>query len=195
MTKLLRFRKALGVQRDLCTHPNLDGRNHMIVNAESLARVIAAIRITSVRWRSYLPKIQKLVLIDLAFVVLRLESRNWIMRLTCVPRGLAEWPARVDHVRWTLASENWRFCPSKHYHKWLSTKGKRCHAIAWKWSSHLMKFSGSLCLSPILFLSIYHWFAVVADFRQSATWTWKNFMPSTQVPAVFFASDSPVLFA
>ena len=33
----------------------LDGRNRAIVIAESLARVIAAIRITSVRWRSYLP--------------------------------------------------------------------------------------------------------------------------------------------
>ena len=35
---------------------NLDGRNLAIVVAESLARVIAAIRITSVRWRSYLPQ-------------------------------------------------------------------------------------------------------------------------------------------
>ena len=34
---------------------NLDGRNHAIVIAESLARVIAAIRIASVRWRSYRP--------------------------------------------------------------------------------------------------------------------------------------------
>ena len=33
----------------------LDGRNRAIVIAESLARVIAAIRIASVRWRSYLP--------------------------------------------------------------------------------------------------------------------------------------------
>ena len=32
----------------------LDGRNRARVIAESLARVIAAIRITSVRWRSYL---------------------------------------------------------------------------------------------------------------------------------------------
>ena len=35
-----------------CT--SLDGRNRAIVIAESLARVIAAIRITSVCWRSYL---------------------------------------------------------------------------------------------------------------------------------------------
>ena len=32
---------------------NLDGRNCAIVIAELLARVIAAIRITSVRWRSF----------------------------------------------------------------------------------------------------------------------------------------------
>ena len=32
----------------------LDGRNRAIVIAESLARVIVAIRIASVRWRSYL---------------------------------------------------------------------------------------------------------------------------------------------
>ena len=34
---------------------NLDGRNRARVTAESLARVVAAIRITSVRWWSYLP--------------------------------------------------------------------------------------------------------------------------------------------
>ena len=63
----------------------LDGQNRAIVIAESLARVIAAIEITSVRWRSYLPpKRQKLVLTDPASVVLRFE---------------AEWPARVDYVR------------------------------------------------------------------------------------------------
>ena len=57
---------------------SLDGRNRAIVIAESLARVIAAIRITSVRWRSYLPlKTQKLVLVDPAFVALRFESRDW----------------------------------------------------------------------------------------------------------------------
>ena len=33
----------------------LDGRNRATVIAESLARVIAATRITGVRWRSYLP--------------------------------------------------------------------------------------------------------------------------------------------
>ena len=58
----------------------LDGRNRARVIAESLARIIAAIRSTSVRSRSdrsYLPpKPQNLVLIDLAFVVLRFESRD-----------------------------------------------------------------------------------------------------------------------
>ena len=34
---------------------NLDGRNRAIAIAESLARVIAAIRIASESWRSYLP--------------------------------------------------------------------------------------------------------------------------------------------
>ena len=33
----------------------LDGQNRVIVIAESLARIVAAIRITSVGWRSHLP--------------------------------------------------------------------------------------------------------------------------------------------
>ena len=56
----------------------LDGRNHAIVIAESLAGVIAAIRIASIRWPSYLsPKAQKLVLVDPAFVALPFESCDW----------------------------------------------------------------------------------------------------------------------
>ena len=42
----------------VCKHyivTRLDGRNRAIVFAESLARVVVAIRIASVRWRSYLP--------------------------------------------------------------------------------------------------------------------------------------------
>ena len=35
------------------------------------------------------------------------------IHLTFVPRGTAEWPARVDSVRWALAIGDWRFCPSK----------------------------------------------------------------------------------
>ena len=59
--------------------PGLDGRNRARVIAESLARVIAAIRITSAHLRSYLPppKRQNVVLVDPAFVVLRFESRDW----------------------------------------------------------------------------------------------------------------------
>ena len=54
---------------------DLAGRNRAIVIAESLARVIAAIRIAAVCWRSYLPPpTQRLVLRDLVFVVLRLRS-------------------------------------------------------------------------------------------------------------------------
>ena len=30
-----------------------------------------------------------------------------------IPRGIAEWLARVDCVRWTLAIGDWRFGPSK----------------------------------------------------------------------------------
>ena len=56
----------------------LDGRNRARVIAESLARVIAAIRITSVRWQSYLPlQTQNLVLVDAAFVASRFKSRDW----------------------------------------------------------------------------------------------------------------------
>ena len=56
---------------------DLDGRNRAIVIAESLARVIAAIRIASVRSLAVIspPKTQELV------------------------RGIAEWSARVDRVR------------------------------------------------------------------------------------------------
>ena len=33
--------------------------------------------------------------------------------LTFVPRGTAEWLARVDRVRWMPVIGDWRFCPSK----------------------------------------------------------------------------------
>ena len=62
---------------------NLDGRNRAIVIAESLARVIAAIRIASVRWRSYLLlKTQKLVLADPAFVLPAIGVRSFNIRST-----------------------------------------------------------------------------------------------------------------
>ena len=57
---------------------DLDGRNRARVIAESLARVIAAIRIASVRWQSSLSlKTQNLVLVGPAFVALQFESRDW----------------------------------------------------------------------------------------------------------------------
>ena len=66
-------------QKFLQSYGSLDGRNRAIVIAEALARVIVAIRIASVHWRSYLPpEAQKLVLTrDPAFVVLRFGSRDW----------------------------------------------------------------------------------------------------------------------
>ena len=86
-----------------------------MVVAESLARIIAVIRITSVHWRSCPPsKTQNSVPRDLAFVVPRFELRLAFICATFVPRGTAERPARVDRVRWTLAIGDWRFGPSKH---------------------------------------------------------------------------------
>ena len=45
-----------GCQRILPRNVILDGQNRAIVIAESPARVIAAIRVASVRWRSYVPQ-------------------------------------------------------------------------------------------------------------------------------------------
>ena len=47
------FRNSKSVSKQSIA--NVDGRNCAIVIAEPLARVIAAVRITSVRWRSCLP--------------------------------------------------------------------------------------------------------------------------------------------
>ena len=80
---------------------DLDGRNRARVIAESLARVIAAIRITSVRWWSYLPPKnteigrQRPCVRCAAIRIARLA----FIRLTFVPHGIAEWTARVDSVR------------------------------------------------------------------------------------------------
>ena len=73
---------------------DLDGRNYVIGIAESLARVIA-IQITS-GWWSYLPQTQRLVLIEPAAI--RIARLAFICAML-VPRGMAEWLARVDHVR------------------------------------------------------------------------------------------------
>ena len=79
---------------------HLDGRNRAIIIAESLARVVAAIRITSVRWRSYLsPKHidfgpRRLCIRCAAIRIARLA----FVGVVFVPRGSAEWLARVDSV-------------------------------------------------------------------------------------------------
>ena len=69
--------------------------------AELLARVIAAIRITGARRLSYLlSKTHKLVLIDPIFAVLPYPIAQLVfIRITVVPCGTAEWPARVDRIR------------------------------------------------------------------------------------------------
>ena len=86
----------------------------LYMNVKANTALIATIRITSVRWRSYLPKTQKLVLIDPAFAVPRFESRNWVfIRATFVPRAIVERLAGVDCVPQMLAIGGWRFHPSK----------------------------------------------------------------------------------
>ena len=71
-----------------------------LIIAESLARVIAAIRIASVRWSSYLRQ-------NTGFGPYRPCVRCAAIRIArlafigvvFVPRGTAEWPARVGRVR------------------------------------------------------------------------------------------------
>ena len=78
------------------------GENRAIVIAEPLARVIAAIRIASVRWRSYLPlKTQRISPHRpcVRCAAIRIARLAFIHSLTFVPRGTAEWLARVDRVR------------------------------------------------------------------------------------------------
>ena len=85
--------------RRFCT---LDGRNHAIVIAESLARVIAAIRIASVHESSCLPPPQNTGFGPhrpcVRCVAIRI-ARLAFIHITFVPRGIAEWLARVDRVR------------------------------------------------------------------------------------------------
>ena len=80
----------------------LHGRNRSIVIAESLARVIAAIRIASVRWRSYLPPKQRIwssqTLRSLCCGLNRaIGVRSFNIRSTW--NKSAEWLARADRVR------------------------------------------------------------------------------------------------
>ena len=85
---------------------NLDGRNRAIGIAESLARAIAAIRISlqTTEISPHRPCV-RCVAIRIAWLA--------FIRVVFVPRGTAEWPARVDRARWTLAIGDWRFCRSK----------------------------------------------------------------------------------
>ena len=83
MFSLLHMRLSQEKETTLCCDEGggLDGQHRAIVIAESLARVIAAIRITSVRWRSYPSppppkKTQNLGLINPAFVALQCESQQ-----------------------------------------------------------------------------------------------------------------------
>ena len=79
---------------------SLDGRKSAIVIAESLARVIVAIRIASVRWQLYLPpKYRNCPHRPCVRCVAIRIARLAFVRLTFVPRGTAEWLARVDRVR------------------------------------------------------------------------------------------------
>ena len=75
----------------------LDVWNHAIVITESLARVIAAIRTASVRWRSHLPPNTKVgpsrpCLHCAAVRIARLA----FVHAAFVPCGIAEWLLRVD---------------------------------------------------------------------------------------------------
>ena len=76
----------------------LDERNRAIVIAESPERVIAAIRITSARWRSYLPLKNTECRPCVRRVAIRI-ARFAFVGVVFVPRATAEWLARVDKVR------------------------------------------------------------------------------------------------
>ena len=78
---------------------SLDGRNRAIAIAASLARVIAAIRIASVRWRSYLPRKHRISphrpCVRCAAIRI---ARLAITHLAFAPCGTAVWLARVDRA-------------------------------------------------------------------------------------------------
>ena len=102
-----------GCQRGIWLIRSLDGRNHVIVIAESLARVIVTIRITSVHWRSYLPPNTEISPHRPCFLSAAVRiARLAFIRVTFVPCGIAELLARVDCVRWTLAIGDWRYGPA-----------------------------------------------------------------------------------
>ena len=94
----------------------LGGQNRAIVIAsDSSYGVITTVRITSVRWWSYVsPKTQKWFLIDPGVQCSAVRiTRLAFSHAAFASRRTAEWPARVDRVRWTPAIGDRLFCPSK----------------------------------------------------------------------------------
>ena len=92
----------------------LDERHRERVIAESLARVIAAIRIASVRWRSYIsPKPWNESSQTLRSSRCDSDRAIGVHSCSILSTWTAECLARVDRVRWTLAIGDWRFRPSK----------------------------------------------------------------------------------
>ena len=98
-----------------CQHlRGLNGQTRAIVIAESLARIIAAIRITSVRWWSYLPpknrgphrpcSLRRDSNRAIAVHLCNLRS-TWNYRLACEswPRSLStsDWQLAISHLRST----------------------------------------------------------------------------------------------
>ena len=76
---------------------SLDGRNRWIVIAEPLARVIAETLVTTCVGSQISPP-QKNTEV----------GPHRPIRLAFVPHGIAEWPAKVDRVRCTLAIGDWQ---------------------------------------------------------------------------------------
>ena len=72
-----------------------------IVIAESLASVIAAIRITSVRWRAYLPLKHRIWSSQTQRVPCVAIRIAWlaVIGVVFVPHRITEWLAKVDCVR------------------------------------------------------------------------------------------------
>ena len=91
----------------------LDGRNRARVIAESLARVIAAIRVAFVGGHISSQNTEMSPHRPCVRCAAIRIARLAFIRVVFVPLGPAEWPARVDRVRWTLAIGDWRFGPSK----------------------------------------------------------------------------------
>ena len=83
-----------------CLFPKKQGLEGQGI-AESLARMIAAVRITSARWRSYLPPPTTEISPHGACIRCAAAriARLAFIRATCVPCRTAKWPARVDRVR------------------------------------------------------------------------------------------------